>query len=354
MLKRRLSLVLTLVPLMACGQPADPGAPATAVDRPDVPAIAVYVTNETGGTISVVDAATNEIVRVIPVGKRPRGAAVSPDRQTLYVALSGSPIAGPGVDEDALPPPDRSADGIGVVDLVSQELVRVIPAGTDPELVAVSRDGATLFVANEDAATASVVDVATGNLVATYAVGGEPEGVGVEPDNGRVWVTSEEDGKAYVIDLDQEAVVAAIDIGARPRSVAFLDDGTRALLPAENDFTLAVVDTATLQVEKVIPLGEVFRAMGVAVAPDQRHVYVTGGRSRQVAIVDLETFSVVGTVEAGIRPWGIAVHPSGERLYTANGPSHDVSVIDLTTQSVVATIASEGSPWGVTVVSRPD
>lgn len=106
---------------------------------------------------------------------------MSPDGKLLYVALSGSPIAGPGVDESKLPPPDRTADGIGVVDLAEQKLLRVIHSGTDPEQVAVSADGTKLFVANEDAATATVIDAASGQILKTYTVGGEPEGVGVKP-----------------------------------------------------------------------------------------------------------------------------------------------------------------------------
>ena len=110
------------------------------------------------------------MVATVRLGKRPRGIRVSPDHTTLYVALSGSPFAPPGVDEKSLPPPDRSADGIGVVDVAQMRLVKVIPAGTDPEQLAVSKDGASLFIANEDAATASVLDVARGRVVATVPV----------------------------------------------------------------------------------------------------------------------------------------------------------------------------------------
>ena len=139
-------------------------------------------------------------------------------------------------------------------------------------------------------------------------------------------------------------------MGARPRSVAFSADGSRAFVPAENDFTLAVIDTTTLSVEKVIPLGEAMRAMGVVLSPDGRQIYVSTGRSRMVVILDTKSLEVIGSIDAGLRPWGLDVHPSGDRIYTANGPSNDVSVIDVATQAVVATIPSGGSPWGVTVV----
>lgn len=70
----------------------------------------------------------------------------SPDQKTLYVALSGSPIAGPDVDESTLPPPDKSADGIGVFSVAQNKVVRVLPGGSDPENFDVSQDGTQLFI----------------------------------------------------------------------------------------------------------------------------------------------------------------------------------------------------------------
>src|SRR5262244_2080614 len=101
----------------------------------------IYVTNERSGDLTVIDAATHDVIATVPLGKRPRGIHASPDRQTIYVALSGSPIAGPGVDESKLPPPDKSADGIGVFDVAQQKVVRIIKAGSDPENFDISKDG---------------------------------------------------------------------------------------------------------------------------------------------------------------------------------------------------------------------
>src|SRR5438552_15193776 len=109
----------------------------------------IYVSNEDGGDVAVVDAATETVVTTIPVGKRPRGLKLSPDGKRLYVALSGSPRGGPGVDESKLPPADRSADGIGVVDLAKGKLLRTLKSGQDPESFDLSADGARLYVSNE-------------------------------------------------------------------------------------------------------------------------------------------------------------------------------------------------------------
>src|SRR4029434_4016721 len=98
------------------------------------------------------------------------------------VALSGSPKAGPGSDEMKLPPPDRTADGVGLLDLEKLRLLKVLKSGQDPESFDVSRDGKLLFVSNEETAETSVVDMRSGKVVTRMKVGGEPEGVTLRPD----------------------------------------------------------------------------------------------------------------------------------------------------------------------------
>src|SRR5271163_3265398 len=93
----------------------------------------LFVTNEVSGDMTVIDTGTAQVITTIPLGKRPRGIHASPDGKTIYVALSGSPIGGPNVDESTLPPPDKTADGIGVFDTRQNKLLRMIQSGSDPE-----------------------------------------------------------------------------------------------------------------------------------------------------------------------------------------------------------------------------
>jgi YVTN family beta-propeller protein len=71
-----------------------------------------------------------------------------------------------------------------------------------------------------------------------------------------------------------------------------------------------------------------------------------------VFILDTSTNEVVGSIEAGQRPWGIALSPDGKTVYTANGPSNDLSVVDLETKQVTKKIALGRGPWGVAVVEQ--
>src|SRR5690349_20737190 len=68
----------------------------------------VFVSNEASGDIGIIDGEKDELVATLPIGKRPRGLKLSADGKLLFVAVSGSPRGGPGIDESKLPPPDRS------------------------------------------------------------------------------------------------------------------------------------------------------------------------------------------------------------------------------------------------------
>ena len=196
----------------------------------------VAVSNERSGDVSLIDGATRDVVATIPIGKRPRGIAASRDGKLLYVALSGSPIAGPpGKDgkqrhERELPPPDRKADGIGVIDVAARKLLKVMPSGDDPEQFALSRDERSMYIANEDAAKVSVLNVADGTIFKEVKAADEPEGMHLAPDGRHVYVTCEPRGEVFVIDTATNETLTHFVVRGRPRTVAFLR-GSRSQLP---------------------------------------------------------------------------------------------------------------------------
>jgi YVTN family beta-propeller protein len=339
----RVSFVLPLVALALSCQKATP--------QP-----LIYVSNEDGGDVAIVDPNSAQVIARIPVGKRPRGVKLSPDGKVLYVALSGSPKAGPGIDESKLPPADRNADGVGVVDLAARKLVRTIASGRDPEAFDVSQDGKTLFVSNEDAAEMSVVDLSSGTVTARVAVGREPEGVTVRPDGKVVYVTSEQDNEVTAVDMSSLAVLAHIPAGQRPRSIVFARDGKTSFVADEMGGMVTVLDVArsapasAIKIEQVVktPLGP--RPMGGAISPDGKLVFVSCGRSGSVVVVDVATRTQLRTIDGvGARPWGIGVSPDGKWLYSANGPSDDVSVIEVATGQIAKRVKVTGQPWGIAV-----
>ena len=341
-------LIVSVFLLAACGgNPTEPDTAAT-VETSSEAGYRVYVTNEESGDLTIINPATLEIVSTEPLGKRPRGIHASPDGKTIYVALSGSPPSPPGVDESTLPPPDRSADGIGVFDVAENKLVKLIKSGTDPEEFALSKDGSLLYVSNEDAALASIVDIATEEILKSLPVAGEPEGVTLTPDGSFIYVTSEEEGNIFVIDTAKAEVLTHFDVGPRPRSVAFLPDGSKGYVTLETVGQIAVVDALKHELIKTIQLEKGNRPMKAIVSPDGSRAYVSTGRGGNIAVVDTATDELMKLIPTdGARTWGIDISPDGGTIFSANGPSGDVSVIDVASGKLTKKIRAGTKPWGV-------
>ena len=124
------------------------------------PALAnkVFVSNERGNSVSVLDSETWEKIAEFPAGNRPRGITMSPDGRRLYVCAS---------DDDT----------VRVFDPDTYAEIGTLPSGPDPELFVLHPSGNPLYIANEDDNLVTVVDVESRAVLAEVPVGVEPEGM---------------------------------------------------------------------------------------------------------------------------------------------------------------------------------
>ncbi len=305
----------------------------------------VYAANELSDDITLIEEPSHRLLATVKVGKRPRGMAVSGG--ILYIAQSGWPIAGPGVDEDKLPPPDKTLDGIGVFDLAQGKIVKVLHGVTNPEQLAVSPDGKMLYSPDEDAALVHFIGT-DGNDHGSVKVASEPEGVAVSPDGKQLYVTSEGGGTVTIIDTATQKLVKSFAAGERPRGVTFSPDGKRAYVSSELGGQLIAIDTTTMGlIAKTQIAGDGAKPMGLVVAPDNGAVFVSTGRGG--ALVRVAPDGSQKSVGVGTRPWGIALSPDGKLIYTANGQSNDIAIVSTADMKEVARIKSGGRPWGLKV-----
>ena len=309
----------------------------------------LVVSNEFSGDLSIIDAARGAVIATVPVGKRPRGLALSSADGRAYVALTGSPVTPPGTDPATLPPPDRTADGIGRVGIDLPALESVVRGVPDPEQLAVGRSG-RIYAGSELEQSLLVLDPA-GRPLRRVRLGDEPEGVAVSGDERWACVTLEDEATLVVIRLPEGRELRRIPVGARPRSVVFSPRGERVYVSNEVGASVSVIDAqAWRKLRDVAVPGDGARPMGLAVAPDGGTLYVTTGRGGRVVAFDTVDFGVRASIEVGGRPWGVAVSGDGSRIYTANGPANDVAVIDARSLTLESRIAVGERPWGVLVV----
>ena len=118
----------------------------------------------------------------------------------------------PGVDTERAPA-DKTADGLVAIDAAQRKMVERWHVGSDPEQFAISKDGGSAFIANEDEGSLSIVDLRSGQEQGRVKVSEEPEGVGVNPANGEVYVTCEEKGEVFVVAPNERRDIARIEVG---------------------------------------------------------------------------------------------------------------------------------------------
>ena len=141
--------------------------------------------------------------------------------------------------------------------------------------LAAARDGKTLYVANQDAGEVAWVELPSGRVSRRIKMPGRPTGVAVTPDGTKLIVT-----------------------WASPRS------------------TVAVFDAVSGNPIASIPAGHT--AIGPAIAPDGKRLYVCNRFNNDVSVIDLAAYREVARVPAVREPIAAAVTPDGGMVVVAN------------------------------------
>jgi YVTN family beta-propeller protein len=320
----------------------------------------VCVSNERSGDVTVIDGESQSVVTTILVGKRPRGIHAGPDGRLLFVALSGTPLIEPRQSRSGIAaklagialPADRSADGIAIIDIAAQKVIRKVDSGPDPAQLAVSADGRVLYVANESARTVTVVNHENRVTEAVIPVQGEPEGVVLTPDGKFLYVTCDTSGQVFVIDTKNNTNVTQFTVGGRPKDVAFLPDGCQAFIPSEASGILNLFGCVDRKLVDQIFLPTGSQPAGLVITGDGSRLYVSTGPPGVVCVFDPGTVRLVDTIKVGEHPGGLALSQDERLLYAANAASNDLSVVNLQTCKEVARVKVGEGPWGVAVVER--
>lgn len=73
-----------------------------------------------------------------------------------YVANNGSPY------------------GVSVIDTATNAVIKTITVGNNPRYIAITPDGTKAYVANENSNSVSVINIATNDVITTIPVGNDP------------------------------------------------------------------------------------------------------------------------------------------------------------------------------------
>jgi YVTN family beta-propeller protein len=281
-----------------------------------------YTANFSGGSLSVIDVATNTNVGTIPVPGSPRFVAVNAAGSRAYVASAPNTVA--------------------VVDLVTTAVIAVVPVGANPTF---SADEAFLYISNNGGNSVSVIDTATNTVAATLVIGPAPQGLRATADGASIWVANGS-GVISVIDTATHTITSTFPVGGQLLGMAFTPDGAFAYIARSTTASCLVVDTVTHAIVASIPTGA--GPFDNAITADGATVYQTN-QAGSVSVIDTATNTVVATVPIAGAPLGIDLTPDGAFAYVSVAGSNVVAVIDTATHTVVATVPTGPTPAGLTI-----
>ena len=165
------------------------------------------------GYVAVFDTTTGRVVQKITVGASPYDLALSPDGARLYVS-------------------NWSSDSISVIDTSANKVTGTLPSGDNPNDMVLAPDG-RLFVSNGNHNTVSVIDTAKRTLVETINValapnappGSTPNALALDAQAKLLFVANADNNAVAVVTVDKPGrseVLGFFPSGWYPSALALL------------------------------------------------------------------------------------------------------------------------------------
>lgn len=348
----------------------------------------LYVSNEgntatcpiTPGTESVISTATNAVIGIIPVGVDPGPIRFSPDGSKAYV-VNQSPCDPTG--------------SVSVINVLSGAVTATVTVGKLPVTLSVSQDGAKVYVANKGATSNSISVICTGmvpsvcsaantvikTILLDNTIGIQPHVVAKSRNGAELWVAEQDcpavfgctTGNVAVIctgllvtslcnATNTDMVVANITVGPTPGSIHFTHDGSRAYIATRGNAAAAVpaavadVNAISHSVASTIQIHPADVTLpaphALRVALDDAKVYVLNRHANDVDVICTGivpatcagTDVVVKHIAVGTSPSRTELTANGGRLYVTNEGSNTVTVISTNLDLALETLALGSAP----------
>ena len=257
---------------------------------------------------------------------------------------------------------NADAAQIAVFDVAGGKVARTIALPAGPTGLALSPDGATLYVTSATPqGVVTVIDAASGKAKGTIPVGHGAIGPTVSPDGKRLYVCNQYTDNVALIDLDAKKVTV-VPVVREPVRSAVTPDGKQLfvsnLLPIDPSdgydvaSMVSVINTESREVKGIrLPNGS-GSLRGVCISPDGKYAYAVHILSRYqmpttqlergwmntnaMSIIDVAAGKLVNTVLlddidlGAARPWGVACTADGKSICVTHAGTHELSVIDST------------------------
>ena len=282
---------------------------------------AAFIINSAGASISVVDMATQQEVRRIPVLREPHHLVLSPDGKSLLVG-------------------DTAGNEMLFLDPATGAIQKRMPVA-DPYQLGFSPNGKVLTVAGLARNQIDVYDAASMKLLKRFPVVSTPSHIAYSPDSGAVYVTLQDSDRLIGINLHKMEVLWNQPVGKTPAGVLWLN-GKLLVADMGTDY-VAQVEPATGKVMAKIQTGK--GAHNLFLSPDHKILWVNNRAGGTTVSLDATTLKPIRSYAIPGGPDDIDFAPDG-KLWITRRWAEKVAVLDPAT-GTYQTIAVGRSPHGL-------
>ena len=326
----------------------------------------LYVSNQAGTTIEVIDPATNKVVDVIKNIELPETARTSPDGSRVYITNWGDEV-------------------LFVVDRKTGKHIKEVPLSGHANDLAVSKDGKRVFVSirqigglRKSPGALDIIDTTSLEKVKSIPTTNGLHDITLTRDGKYAVADSPEGHFVIVFDLqsEQPAWQTHFDREALPFAIEGGPDGSgrRIFVNLSGFHGFAVIDFATHEeVARIASPDEpdafpvrpgANPSHGIGVAPDNKTLWVTSRPANSVFVYSLPELKLVGRVllpelklpghsPLGAMPHWVDFTPDSKTAYVSSAAVKLVSAIDVKTLKEVARIPVGEEPLRIYMAALP-
>lgn len=233
------------------------GKPNQCAVTPDGKYVVVPIRD--GDSVDIIDVPQQKIVKALPI-KEPHNALNTGSNRYIYVSSMGS-------------------HEIDLIDLEKMDYAAHIPAGGRPRPYAVSPDENTMYVAVADLHGFVIVDIPGKKVIERVEIPAEhatlrklqyetpdtlTHGLALTPDGSELWVSSLLDDSMYIYDVKAKKVTGRVSTGEGPNWVVFTPDGKYACISNTDTDDVSIIDVRDRREVARVKVGKVPKRMAVA------------------------------------------------------------------------------------------
>ena len=341
-------VVITLMLLSMVSSCDNSNTSSGNTDKPSsLPAAKVYVANETGGSVTVIDLQDSLKTTTIDLSDSAgtmfmaHNVQVAPDGKYVWVAAAGMDSS--------------KTNYLIVIDPNTGTIKERVLLGKDLHVAHVVLDNASknAFVTAGETNQVIQVDATTYQVVRKFDLGAKHAPHGLRYANSKLYVANM-DGKSMSVITVADGKVTDIPLGGIAPQVAVTRDDKFVFISLYDTKEVIQYDLKNGQIIR-IPLPVTAQGpIQLYATPDSKLLYVADqgellGRpvSNEVYVIDIPKAEVISTIKVGKKAHGVVVSDDGKSVYVTNTIDNTVSVIDVASQKVIHTIPVGKGPNGI-------